>query len=59
MPKVKYIRPPDAMERNRVYAKNRRQMKKEYILSLEKEIAELKLENSQLHEILGWLSKKP
>lgn len=59
MVKTKYVRPPDSVEKNRLYAKKRRQQKREYLFSLEKEIAELKLENSQLHEILGWLSKKP
>jgi hypothetical protein len=58
MVKTKYVRPPDVAERNRLYAKNMRQKKKEYIVSLENEISVLKHENVQLHTILGWLIKK-
>jgi len=39
--------------------RKKRQQKREHLFSLEKEIAEVKLENSQLREIIIWLSKKP
>lgn len=59
MVKTKYVRPPDKVERDRLYSKKMRQKKKEYIVSLENEISELKHENADLRIILGWLSKKP